>query len=255
MLSAREAKQLRALARREGRADSGLFATEGTRVVEDLIDSPLTIRMVVVASSIEDTARGRDLLRAAARRGLDVRTIPDNEFERFAMTESPQRVLAVAEIPDFDLETVVFARSPCAVLVLDGVQDPGNFGTLVRSAEAFGVSAVVALSGTVDPWNPKSVRAAAGSSFRIPIVHADWGTASRLLGEAGFAIWGASMEGEPPPTETPDRLALVMGNEGAGLSRAVRSGLDRLVSIPTPGRAESLNVAAAAAILLYEVTR
>lgn len=255
MLSIRESKELRALARRDGREDSGLFLAEGVRVIEDLVASRVTVRMVVAASSIEDTLRGRELLHVAEERDLDVRIIPRHDFERLAVTETPQSILAVAEIPTATLGAIAAVVPPAAVLILDGIQDPGNFGTLVRSAEAFGVAGVITLPGTVDPWNPKAVRASAGSSFRIPIVPAAWPEAADHLRATGFEIWGASMEGETPPSPVPERVALVMGNEGAGLSTPVRAGLDRLVGIPTRGRAESLNVAAAAAILLYEVTR
>jgi TrmH family RNA methyltransferase len=255
LLSTRESKQVRALTRREGRAESGLFLAEGARVIEDLFASDLSIRMLVASASAEHDPDGRELLRAAYDRGLDVRIIADHELERLAATETPRSALAVVEIPATSLETILSRPGRTVVLVLDGIQDPGNFGTLVRSAEAFGAAAVVALPGTVDPWNPKSVRSAAGSSFRIPIVQANWPSAGALLHKAGFTIWGASMEGGAVAAPVAQRVALVMGNEGAGLSAAVRAGLDGLVGIPTPGRAESLNVAAAAAILLHEITR
>jgi TrmH family RNA methyltransferase len=138
--------------------------------------------------------------------------------------------------------------------MLDAVQDPGNFGTLVRSAEALGAAGVIALPGTVDPWNPKAVRAAVGSTFRLPVVGSSWETAAEWLRREGFGILGADAGGGPVPASV-RRAALVVGNEGAGLSAAVRAGMDGLVGIPLRGRAESLNVAAAAAILLYELTR
>jgi TrmH family RNA methyltransferase len=229
--------------------------TEGIRVVEDLVDSELDTIRVVAASSLEDTERGRRLVERARVRGIDVRIVADHEVDRLSATESPQGVIAIAAIPNFSLEKLGGAKPPTVVVLLDGVQDPGNFGTLIRSAEALGASGVVALPGTVDPWNPKSVRAAAGSSFRIPIGHATWDEAAAHFRGSGFVLWGAAGEGEPVPDAPPERVALVLGNEGAGLSREVREGVDRLVGIPTRGRAESLNVAAAGAILLYEMLR
>jgi TrmH family RNA methyltransferase len=140
------------------------------------------------------------------------------------------------------------------VLVLDAVQDPGNFGALVRSAEALGAAAVVALPGTVDPWNPKSVRAAAGSSFRLPIVPLSWSEALAGFREVGFSIVGADSTGRSVREVRGERIALVLGNEGAGLSQQVLEVVDELAAVPLRGRAESLNVAAAAAILLYELS-
>ncbi len=255
MLTARESKELRALARRGNREESGLFVAEGVRVVEDLLDSDLTITQVIVASTLEDTGRGAALIARARNRGVPPRIVADHEVQRIAATESPQGVVAVAEIPRFTLDSISIADPPAIVLILDGIQDPGNFGTVVRSAEALGSIAVIALPGTVDPWNPKTVRSSAGSSFRIPVAQAAWAETAEHLRGRGFVLWGAAGEGDPMPDAPRDRVALVLGNEGAGLSPAVRGSVDRLVGIPTRGRAESLNVAAAGAILLYELSR
>jgi RNA methyltransferase, TrmH family len=140
------------------------------------------------------------------------------------------------------------------VLLLDAVQDPGNLGTLVRTAEALGVAAVVALPGTVDPWNAKAVRSAAGSLFRVPVLPATWKEARARLAGSGYRLLAAEVGGAPVAA-VHGRVGLVVGNEGAGLSAAVRAGVDGRVGIPLQGRAESLNVAAAAAILLYELMR
>jgi len=227
---------------------------EGIRVVEDLVASDLTVRWAVSASSIEDSERGGALCHALAARGILHRRVDDRDFEAIAGTETPQGVLAVADIPTASLADVAAAASPAVVLVLDAVQDPGNFGTLVRSAEAFGAAGVVALPGTVDPWNPKAVRSAVGSSFRIPIVQGTWSDVRLALTNSDYELLGADMEGTTLGSP-PDRAALVVGNEGSGLSDEVRSTVGRLVAVPTRGRGDSLNVASAAAILLYELTR
>jgi TrmH family RNA methyltransferase len=255
LLTSREIKELQALKFRRKRGSSGRFVAEGVRVVEDLLASRLTVVRVIVASSVEDNARGAALMRLCQQLACDLRVIADHEFASLAATEAPQGVIAIAEIPSATLGEVAADSAPAVVLVLDAVQDPGNFGTLVRSAEALGARAVVALPGTVDPWNPKAVRAAAGSAFRLPIVQANWPEVVRVLRAGGFELWGAAMQGYPITGATADRVALVVGNEGAGLSLEVLESLDRLVSVPTRGSAESLNVAAAAAILLYELVR
>jgi RNA methyltransferase, TrmH family len=255
IVTAREAKELRALRTRGNRDRTGRFVAEGIRVVEDLLASDLTVHWVATASTLEDTPRGAALARDIDRRGIPCRTLDDRDLAEFAATDSPQGVLAVASIPTADLEAAPLAADRSVVLVLDAVQDPGNFGTLVRSAEALGASAVIALPGTVDPWNAKSVRSAAGSSFRVPIVQTGWESAAARLRERGFTLYGAAAEGSPLPGDRPARVALVVGNEGAGLTTSVREEVDALVKISLSGRAESLNVAAAAAILLYELTR
>lgn len=252
--SAREEKELRGLQRRKIREREGLFLAEGVRVVEDLLASPLAVRWALTASSLEDSERGRALTRELDRRRVPRRVVDERAFAGHAGTESPQGVLAIAEIPRWSPQDLLRGPPPRVVLVLDAVQDPGNFGTLARSAEALGAAGIVALPGTVDPWNPKAIRSAAGSSFRLPVVAAEWEEAAAWLRGEGFELLAAAAGGEavgPPP----ERAALVVGNEGAGVSPEVEGAVDRVVGIPLRGRAESLNVAAAAAILLYELTR
>lgn len=172
------------------------------------------------------------------------------------------RVVEDLAASGLDLRLAVVASSledtprGATVLVLDGVQDPGNFGTMLRTADALGAAFVACLPGTVDPWNPKAVRAAAGSSFRQPAVQIDPEPLAEWLRARGFALLGADAAGEPvEAAPLPPRSALVVGNEGTGLAPRTRAVLDRLVSVPIRGDAESLNVAIAAAILLYVLTR
>lgn len=254
MLSRSEVKLVRGLKRRKVREAEGLFLAEGVRVVEELLDAGVALRFAVVSSPLEDSERGRALADALAGR-CPLHRVGPAELAELAGTETPQGVLVVAAIPRAELNALeVHGRA--TVLVLDAVQDPGNFGTLVRSAEALGVVAVAALPGTVDPWNPKAVRSAAGASFRIPIVQVNLEDLLEWLSSGGFTFYGAEADGEPVDRlELAQRAALAVGNEGAGLSAAVRAAADALVAVPIRGRAESLNVAVAAGILLYELTR
>ena len=140
------------------------------------------------------------------------------------------------------------------LLILDGVQDPGNVGTIVRTAAALGAAATIALPGTVDLWNAKVVRSAMGAHFHHAVIHSTWDEIVAFRSARDVRLLGAGAECTPIGGEPfPRRLGLVVGNEGAGLSENIRSSLDRLVSIPMSPGAESLNVAVAAGILLHEV--
>jgi TrmH family RNA methyltransferase len=255
MLSRREQKELRALRQRKNREAEGLFIAEGLRAVEDLAASPLSIRMAVAASTLEDAPRGRALLQVIAEKRVAVRVVDERELREHAATETPQGIVAVAAIPRWSLDDLRPVSGSAVVLVLDALQDPGNLGTLVRTAEALGAAGVVSLPGTVDAWNPKSVRSAMGSSFRLPIVEAAWDALEPWLRGAGFRVLAAEAGGEPLGETRPPLAALVLGNEGAGVSDETRRRADGNVGIAIRGRAESLNVAAAGAILLYELLR
>lgn len=267
MLSRAEVKRLgKLLSHRKHRAREGLFLAEGVRVVEELLAAEIVIRMAVVSSSLGDTERGarlRSRLEASSTGvgSADVgdppllREVPDAELRELADTATTQGVLVVAETPRVGLEAVAPGGSS-TVLVVDGVQDPGNLGTLVRSAAAFDCEAVACLPGTVDPWNPKVVRASAGAVVRLPVVQASLDDLTEWLGRHGYLL--AAADADAPALQAgalPERVALVVGNEGAGVTAAVAARCERKVSIPMPGGTESLNVAVAGAILLYELNR
>jgi len=254
-LTRREERLIRSLAERKHRDAEGLFVAEGVRAVEDLAASPLDLHLSLVSSSLGDTPRGAALRRALEQRGAPVREVDERALRELADTEHPQGVLAVAAIPRAGLDTLRADAEPAVVLVLDAVQDPGNFGTLVRTAEALGAAGVIALPGTVDPWNAKSVRAAMGSSFRLPIVASRWDEAAPWLAARGMAVIAAMAGAEPLPLPPPRRAALVLGNEGAGVGEETLARASLRAGIPLRGRAESLNVAAAGAILLHDLLR
>ncbi|HST62452.1 MAG TPA: RNA methyltransferase [Longimicrobium sp.] len=255
MLSRREQSLLRSLRQRKARQAEGLFLAEGVRAVEDLLASPLPVRLAVASSSLGDTPRGQALLHLLAARGVALRETDDRTLAALADTETPQGILAAAPIPAAGLDALRMEDDPAIVLVLDAVQDPGNFGTLARTAEALGAIGLVALPGTVDPWNPKSVRAAMGSTFRLPVVEAGWDALAPFLRARGAETLAAVVGGSPLGDARPRRAALVLGNEGAGVGDETRAHADRAVGIPLRGRAESLNVAAAGAILLHDLLR
>ena len=254
MLSKADASLIHALKSRSGRDKHGLFLAEGVRVVEDLLAAGTDLEFAVISTTLGDSARGA-ALRDALARVTALREVDEPALKRVTDTDTPQGVIAVARVPAKQL-TDVELGADALLLVLDAVQDPGNVGTLIRSADAFGVAAVIALPGTADFWAPKVVRSTAGAAFRRPLVGARdeevWG----WLAQHEASVWGADMNGESlDALEVRGRAAVVVGNEGAGLRAETRAHVGRMVSIPMQGHIESLNVGVAAGILLYEFSR
>lgn len=251
MPSISQDKRWRSLLRRKGRAEHGLFLAEGVRLLEDLLASGLRVRCVLHTPEARDSPRGRELLERCASEGVPTDELDEGELGRYADTVSPQGFVAAAEIPAPEPASVPAGD----VIVLDAVQDPGNVGTVLRTAEALGAAAAVALPGTVDVWNPKVVRASAGAVFRLPVIDADWPVARDWLRDRGARVWASEAGGEPlrRGDGVPPGVALVLGNEGAGVSREVLEDADRRVAIPLPGGAESLNVAVASALLMDRI--
>ena len=246
----------RDLRRRKARERRALFVAEGVRAVEELLDSPLALRGALVTAALDDDPRGAALVAALDARGVPRELVSETEFASAADTDTPQGVLALAQLPDRTLDALhVAPHRP--VLLLDGLQDPGNVGTILRTAAALGAAAVLALPGTVDLWNAKVVRSAMGSLFHHPALSCTWDAFDAFRARCDLQLWGADARGEALARHgvRPARLALVIGNEGAGLSPAAQARVDQLVALPITGRVESLNAAVAAGILLYELTR
>jgi TrmH family RNA methyltransferase len=243
----------RDLRRRKARERQGLFVAEGVRAVEELLRSPLRIRGALTTAQLDATPRGAELRGALGARGVELLDLGEAEFASASETESPQGVLAIAEVPARPLAALALpARA--RLLVLDAVQDPGNVGTILRTAAALGAAATIALPGTVDLWNAKVVRSAMGAHFRHPAIPTTADELFAFLREGRVALWGADAGGVAlDPTAAPDRLAIAVGNEGGGLSAPVRERADRLVALPISADVESLNVAVSTGILLYEL--
>ena len=245
----------RDLKRRKSREKHSLFVAEGVRSVEELIKSPLNIRGILAAPQLDDAPRGLALRASIAERGADLANVNELEFRSAAETESPQGVIAIAEIPQHSFDQLTGKKS-LRLLVLDALQDPGNVGTILRTAAALGADATVALPGTVDIWNAKVVRAAMGASFHHPAFHSTAESLMSFLVNENAEIWGADTGGTPVDTAiAPARLALAVGNEGAGLSSSLRAQVNRLVSLPISSAIESLNVSVATGILLYQLRK
>jgi len=223
------------------------------RTVEELLRSTVHVEGALVSPAFAGTPRGAALLAHARASGIPVTEIGEKEFASAASTESPQGILAVADIPRRDPAQLALGDQP-RVLVLDGVQDPGNVGTMLRTAAAFGVDATLAMPDTVDLWNAKVVRSAMGALFRHQALACEWAAFDALRDAHRLECWAADASGEPIERVRGEvSVALVVGNEGAGLSSETRARAGRRVAVPIAADVESLNVAVAAGILLYQL--
>ncbi len=253
----------RDLKRRRARERRGLFIAEGIRAVEELAASGLDVRGALVTATIDDDPRGAALRAALDARGVALETVDDAELASAADTDAPQGILAIAAVPRRSLDSDVRPGSGL-LLLLDGLQDPGNVGTILRTAAAFRTSATLALPGTVDLWNAKVVRSAMGALFHYPALPCTWDAFDAFRSRHAIALWGADPRGTALSPALAaydargarrDQIALVVGNEGAGLSAHAHSRVDQLVGLPIASGVESLNAAVAAGIFLYELTR
>jgi RNA methyltransferase, TrmH family len=233
--------------------EKGEVAIEGMRLVEEAIRASLRLGTVFFG----EAARGRahKLIPQLASH-TEALLLPDEVFASAVPSETPQGVAALVKIRTFKLDEV-FVPAPALLIVCAGVQDPGNLGTMARSAEAFGATGMLLGERTVSPWNWKAVRASAGSMFRVPAVKLELSSALREVKARGVRILATSSHKGTPIAQVDLRgpVALIVGNEGAGLAKDVLAQADEIVAIPQSSRVDSLNAGIAASIILYEAAR
>ncbi len=228
---------------------------EGVRLVEEAVAAGIPIRGVITSESFRPTGRNGRLLQELAAHAVEVEEVSDRVFATLADTDTPQGILAVVEPPTRTIDDIVPAPG-APVLVLDAVQDPGNVGTLLRTAFALGAGGAILLKGTADPLNAKVMRASMGAAFRLPFAQADEAAFRAWSEKHRPAIWAAAMEGTlVTRLAPPANLALIVGSEGAGIRPEVAALASARVSIPLARGAESLNVSVAAGIILHEIQR
>jgi TrmH family RNA methyltransferase len=244
----------RRLAAPRARAEQRRFLLEGARGIGAAVEAGAPVHVLAVTP--DAAARHPDLVAAARGAGARVLEVAEPVLTGLTQTVTPQGLVAVVGSVTRDLDALPAA--PRLACVLAEVRDPGNAGTVLRAADAFGADALATTSGSVDLESPKAVRASAGSLFHLPVVAGvPWPRLAGVLAGRGLALVGADPHAADELDQAPlDRpVAVVLGNEARGLPAAVRADLDHLVRLPAWGRAESLNLAAAAAVLLYEAAR
>ena len=247
--------RLRRLSRQPAaRREEGAYVIDGPTLLDEAVSAGVVIEAVVAEPTAPEPFLER--LRAA---GVIVHQAATGALAKAVATVTPQPLAAVARFEDLTVHQVLDRLAePSVVLVLVGVNDPGNAGTLLRSAEASGVGAVMFCDDSVDPFNPKCVRASSGSLFRLPVVRDAVGIdAVRLLQERGVVCLGTVARGGVPYDEIAygSPTAIVLGNEANGLPEAIQSRLDQLATIPMQSPVESLNVAMAGTLLAFEAAR
>lgn len=262
-------KYIRSLAQRKVREREHCFVAEGVRLLEEALQTmekggPFILETVLVSEGLRQNEREQQLIKALQTAGVKLCSVTAELMEGLSDTVSPQGVLGVVRRTQLELgqpadNTAKFsAKEPPLLLILDRIQDPGNLGTLLRTAEAAGVTAVWLLKGTADPFSPKVLRATMGSIFRVPIVTDVEASAVQGLRNQGVCLLAAGVEAAALPYYEADLskpLALVLGNEANGLADWLKMASDQLVTIPLAGAVESLNAAVAGAVILFEVRR
>ena len=237
-----------------GRDSRGLAGIEGPNLLEEALRAGLRVTTVFVAQGSEQLLEG-----LALPAETEVLLLPRDLLDSALATETPQPVAALVEPPAWSWVDVLGGADKAAPLlvVLAGLQDPGNLGTILRSAVAFGATGILSLPGTVSEWNPKAVRASAGSVFRLPLLAVSEKDCLTRLRKAGVKIWTTAVHGAEAADciDLAGPVALLIGNEGNGVPRELAARADGALTIPCPGPVESLNAAVATSVLLYEASR
>jgi TrmH family RNA methyltransferase len=246
-------KQLRAAFAGHARLSGGLVAIEGENLLREALRCGLPLKTIFLSERIDPPTW--------LPRGVELLTLPHDVFASAVDTQHPQGIAALLIPPTWQIEDAFRSDAAPLLLIAAGLQDPGNLGTLIRSAEAFGATAVLTTPGTVNEWNQKALRASAGSVFRVPVVPIAVDQLAALK-PRGLRLLATVADDPLNPSALPvaqadlhQPCALMIGNEGAGLSAEFLALADARITIPMPGRVESLNAAVAGSLLLYEASR
>ena len=247
-------KELRQAFNRGELTASGECAVEGFRVIEEAIRSGLKLRAVFVSESGQD--RAASLLPQIGSH-VEAVLVPDKLFAAAVPSDTPQGVAALVHVKKHTPESILESSSSGPLLVIVGLQDPGNLGTILRSAEAFGAKGALLGLGTVSTYNSKVVRGSAGSVFRFPFASVDLKTVIPEMRSRAIRLVATSSHKGVPLSQADfgGETAIFIGNEGAGLEKRLLSEMDQLIMIPHSPRVESLNAGIAASIILYEAAR
>jgi TrmH family RNA methyltransferase len=234
--------------RAKTRREENQFVIEGIRLVEEALKADLIPDVLLYTENLGP--RGDSLIEAFQEKGVAATLVDTRVMKTASDTETPQGVLAVIPLPSPEMPA-----SPTFILIPDGVRDPGNLGTIIRTAAAAGVDAILLPPGTADAFAPKTLRAGMGAHFQVPLLSLGWDEIQGAV--ANLQTWLADAAGQTLHTEAnlAEPLALVIGGEASGVGPEITNLNPVKLRIPMPGGTESLNAAIAASILMYEVVR
>jgi TrmH family RNA methyltransferase len=253
-------KKALALQSKKAREELGLTLLEGVRLVSDVLRQGAAVDTLMYSDRLLLRPGGPELLEMAGRSVDEVLEVDSALLDRVSGTETGQGVVAFARIARHDVQALVDGamRRNGILVLLEAIQDPGNVGSIIRSAAAQGAAGIVAGPGTADPWAPKTLRSGAGAAFRIPIASPDDWSATLSICGANLQVLLADVGGSAVPPWECDltrATAIILGNEGSGPSEESTRVASARVQIPMPGGTESLNVAMSASVILYEAQR
>ncbi len=265
MLSKEKLKELSRLKTKKGRSKEQKFLIEGLRLCEEAADSFWPIQSVLFTRSFEGKARGKRLLKKLQESNAELIPVKSQVMSKLSDTVTAQGIMCVAKTKKHPVKDL-WEKNLKIIVALDGIRDPGNVGTLIRTADAFGVDAMLLSNDTVELYNPKVVRSTMGSIFHLPVFdEIDLEKTILQLKKQKFKIFSTDVkEGKSldkmvslsnHKLDASGKICLLIGNEAEGLDRKLLELSDQIIHIPTYGKAESLNVAVAGGILLYEVTK
>ncbi len=260
MLSNAEIKKLSDLKDRTGRREQGKFLIEGKRAIEEALTGEAAINMIVISSSIK-RSKFSEILGITEERAISIEEIPTIKFSKLSSTETSQGIIAVSDIRTFSsdgLAAKVRSKKKSLVLLLDRISDPGNLGTILRSAAWFGVDAVLIEDGSVDVYNPKVVRSAMAAIAGLDVIQEiHLNEEITKLKSFGFTVVASSQTGKKIYSQYifPQKTFLVLGSEANGIDKNLFPLCDESVCIPRVGKMESLNVGVASSIILSEIIR
>jgi TrmH family RNA methyltransferase len=240
-------KRLASLDMKKARLKEGLFLVEGIKSVEEALADGAEVEEILVSESF--MRQNPDFTANAGAQDIPTYLVDDGLFNRTSKTKTPQGILCSVKTRTYGLDSITAGGRPVAVL--DAIGDPGNLGAIIRTADAFDFGGVALLPGCVDRYNPKTVRSTMGSFHRVKCVEADYGELD-ILRENGYSVYGTDLSGRPvePGEIFKKPSAVIIGSESHGISKKAAAYCDELIKIPMKGRAESLNAALAAAIIM-----
>lgn len=251
-------KKIRALMKKKNRWSESKFIVEGIRGVDQLLKDISRVDTVVYSDKLLESAQGKDLLGRISDCGVELINVSEEIFESLSDTQAPQYVMAVVNFSFEKLENVMKKDGENYLILLDRIQDPGNLGTIIRTAEALGFDGILLSEGTVDIYNPKVIRSTMGAILQIPIIYyEDYRQAIEDLKSNEIKIVSSSLDTDNMvyDVDLSRNVAIVIGNEGSGISDDIIASSDELIKIPMIGQAESLNAGIASGIIMYEVLR